>query len=81
MSEPTHQPFAEQRAVATDLLVLVGPADAAALTGAVGAALEAHEQLLQAAERRPEQEWLRHRAIGAGRVLEAMSRSLWAALS
>jgi hypothetical protein len=75
-SSEHHDPFTEARATATDLLIAVGPADIGDLAGAVGAAMRAHEDALQAAERHPDAEWLRNRAIGATRVIAAMATSL-----
>jgi hypothetical protein len=70
-----HDPFVDARAVAVDLLIVVGVADAAELAGAIGAAVHRHELAMQAAERHPGAEWLRQRAIGAADVVAAMGAS------
>jgi len=75
-TQPPVDAFAEARATATDLLILIGPADPAELTATIGAALEHHEAALQAAERHTDAEWLFHRATGATAVITAMSDHL-----
>jgi hypothetical protein len=75
-TQPSPSQWAEARAHAQALFEGIGYGDAADLAGAVGAALQAQHDAIEAAERHSGREWLRQRAVGADRVIAAMATYL-----
>jgi hypothetical protein len=75
-TQPSPSQWAEARAHAQRLFEGIAAADIGDLAGAVASAIQAQHDAIEAAERHPNREWLRHRAIGADRVIAAMARYL-----